>query len=244
MSQNYAEPSATVDTSSSHEVVTGTGPFVYRVDRAWDRRVSDNAVSRLAQGELVVLPTDTGYALCGRVLDAAVLDRVYSAKGRDPSKPLHVLVGSIEAARRIVEIDPRIERLMQRLLPGPLTLVLPASESAPRGLNRGGTTIGVRIPDLSFTLEVLRKLDEPVTATSANPSGGPAPFDGAAVRAAGEVLGVSAIYDAGELPHQRASTIVELLPGQAPRVLREGPVDLSSILGGLRENLYEHRVGI
>jgi len=224
-----------MDTNSSHESVTRIGPPVYLVNGPRDGHVSENAVGRLAQGELVVLPTDTGYALCGRVWDAAVLERVYSAKGRDPSKPLHVLVGSIEAGRRIVQIEPRIERLMQRLLPGPLTLVLPAAESAPRGLNRGGTTIGVRIPDLSFTLEVLRTLDEPVTATSANPSGGPAPFDGAAVRAAGESLGVSAVYDAGKLPHQRASTIVELLPGQPPRVLREGPVDLSSILEGLRE---------
>jgi L-threonylcarbamoyladenylate synthase len=205
-----------------------------RVDPAKpDPVVVADACDELRAGALAVLPTDTGYALCGLATDEGVLQKVYRTKGRDPSKPLHVLVAARADAERLVDVEPRVARAIERLLPGALTLVLPARPDAPRGLNPAGTTIGIRIPDLPFTLAVLARLGAPLTATSANPSGGPAPFASEDLAGCTELAEVSVVYDAGSLPHRRPSTIVEVLPGQLPRLLREGPVELSAVLAVL-----------
>jgi L-threonylcarbamoyladenylate synthase len=203
----------------------------YRVDpRSRDAETVRAATSLLRASGLVVLPTDTGYALCGLAADRSALDRVYEAKGRERAKPLHVLVPDLQTARSLVRIEPRAERVIARLMPGALTLVLPAAHGAPHGLNPAGDTIGIRIPELPFTLAVLEELRAAVTATSANPSGVTAPFTSAELAAVGILRGVAAIFDAGDLPHRHASTIVELLPGRDPRLLRAGPVVLGQVL--------------
>lgn len=193
----------------------------------------DEAVAILRAGGLAVLPTDTGYALCGDALDDAVLARVFASKSRDPGKPISVMVANLRHAQELVMVEPRVERVFKALLPGPLTLVLPRVLIGYDSLNRYGTTLGVRIPDLSFTLSVLERLGRPLTATSANPSGGPSPHRRSQLGSCAALPGVEAIFDAGDLPHGRASTIVEILPGRQPVLLREGPVDLSEVLAVL-----------
>jgi L-threonylcarbamoyladenylate synthase len=208
----------------------GSRPIVCRVDGTEPEPEQVEAASRLlSAGQLVVLPTDTGYALAGVASDEAVLERVCSSKGRDPRRPLHVMVASLKQAEELVHVEPRARVLFERLMPGPLTLVLPARAGVPEGLNRSGGTIGIRIPDLHYTLEVLARLGAPLTATSANPSGGPTPFTSRELAICASMPGVAAIFDAGDLPHRRASTIVELLPGAEPVLLREGPMELFSI---------------
>jgi L-threonylcarbamoyladenylate synthase len=223
-----------MDTSSSPSASAAAGPRWHRVDPQNPEATEvAEASAALAASDLVILPTDTGYALCGLATDEAVLERVYRAKQRDRNKPIHVLVADLGMARRVAVLEPRVIRLMERLLPGPLTLVLPAAPELPRGLNRAGSTIGVRVPDLAFTLRVLSHLDAPVTATSANPSGGRAPYTSKDLAELPRLEGLRAIFDAGDLPHRRPSTIVEVLPGRPPSLLRAGPVELSTVLDAL-----------
>lgn len=134
------------------------------------------AVAALALGELVVYPTDTLLGLGARADRPDAIDRLITAKGRPPSQAISFAVSSYEEIERWAELTEGRRAHARRLLPGPYTLLLPASARAvrtlaPALLGRNGT-IGVRIPDHPVARELLRRAG-PVTATSANRHGRP-----------------------------------------------------------------------
>ena len=164
-----------------------------------------NAVDALRAGLPVILPTDTVYGLCALPGHEDVL---YELKGRDRSKPVALLAADVDA---LLEAVPGLDRaLLERYLPGPYTLVLPAPD---------GGTVGVRVPDLPPQSAAVVGAVGVVCATSANASGGADPrrVDDIPdeIRAA-----CGAIVDAGELPGV-PSTVLDLT-GAEPRVLRPG----------------------
>lgn len=164
-----------------------------------------NAVDALRAGLPVVLPTDTVYGLCALPGHENVL---YELKGRDRSKPVALLAADVDALLGAVAGLDRA--LLERYLPGPYTLVLPAPD---------GGTVGVRVPDLPPESAAVVGAVGVVCATSANASGGgdPRRIDDIPeeIRAA-----CGAVVDAGELPGV-PSTVLDLT-GAEPRVLRPG----------------------
>jgi L-threonylcarbamoyladenylate synthase len=167
--------------------------------------VSEAAVAALRAGRAVILPTDTVYGLCALPGHEDVL---YELKGRDRSKPVALLAADVDA---LVAAVPGVDRsVLERYLPGPYTLVVPAPD---------GGTVGVRVPTLpSGAAEVVRAVGA-VAATSANLSGGAEPRR---VEDVPEEIraGCGAIVDAGEL-RGVPSTVIDLT-GLEPRVLRQG----------------------
>ena len=165
------------------------------------------AVEALRAGRAVILPTDTVYGLCALPEHE---DALYELKARDSSKPVARLAADIDA---LLQALPHLDRrVLEALLPGPYTLVVPAAD---------GGTVGVRVPDLPpAAAEVVRAVGV-VAATSANASGGRDPRRvedvPEAIRAA-----CGAVVDAGELPGT-PSTVLDVT-GPEPRVLREGAV--------------------
>jgi L-threonylcarbamoyladenylate synthase len=89
-------------------------------------------------------------------------------------------------------------------------------------LRGGASGLGVRVPGLALARELCRRLGAPITATSANPSGGPEPRSAEQV-AQGLSSGLDLLLDAGPLPEGKASTVVDLC-GPRPRLLREGAI--------------------
>jgi L-threonylcarbamoyladenylate synthase len=167
--------------------------------------VIEDAVAALRAGRPVILPTDTVYGLC--VLPGHE-DVLYELKSRDRSKPVALLAADVDA---LLAAAPGLDRsVLERYLPGPYTLVVPAFD---------GGTVGVRVPDLpSSAAAVVREVGV-VAATSANLSGGPDPRRVDDVPE--EIRGAcGAIVDAGELPGI-PSTVIDLRGG-GPRVLRQG----------------------
>ena len=116
------------------------------------QRAADAAL----RGEAVVLPTDTVYGVGTRPDDAAATARLFALKGRPEDLELPVLVPSAVAARTVAEFDERASALAARFWAGPLTLVLPRTETS-RGWELGGDeeTIGVRMPHHTLALAVL-----------------------------------------------------------------------------------------
>jgi L-threonylcarbamoyladenylate synthase len=173
----------------------------------------------VAGGGVVVFPTDTLYGIgCGRGDDAA-LARVYELKGRRPDKPAAVMWFALERALADLEaaVGEWTRALLERLLPGPVLVVLP-----------DGT--GIRVPKLEGPLAPLTAARTPVIQTSANLSGEPPPSRLADVPAA-LLEGADLVLDAGELPGT-ASTVVDLSGYEATgswAVLREGPVSRGSV---------------
>ena len=188
----------------------------------------DQVVAALAEGELVVIPTDTVYGLACRPDREEAVRALSALKRRSPEQPI-ALVGS--------GVDPLVELIPEladaRLLAGAFTLVVPNPARRLSWLTGvRPDTIGVRIPSVSGpAAEVLARVGV-VAATSANLHGGADP------RRIGDVPreildGVAAVLDAGELPGT-ASTVLDLT-GPEPRVLREGAVPSSEALRQVAE---------
>jgi len=192
------------------------------------------AVELLERGELVAFPTETVYGLGARADDDDALARVFTAKGRPADNPLIVHVASVDELDRVAaEITPLARMLLSHFAPGPLTLVLRARPDLPRTLTGGLDSVAVRIPDHPVALELIRALDRPLAAPSANRSSRPSPTTAAHVLA--DLDGaIAAVLDGGPTLVGLESTVVDAR-GVRPVILREGGVsreELAARLGG------------
>lgn len=132
----------------------------------------ETALRCLKNGQLVGIPTETVYGLAANALDAAAVAKIFSAKNRPFFDPLIVHTHALSEVHRYVRSMPDKARLLAEVFwPGPLTLVLPKAELIPDLVTAGQDTVGIRVPSHPLCLELLRQLDFPVAAPSANPFG-------------------------------------------------------------------------
>ncbi len=188
-----------------------------------DLLVLRQAAELISAGEVVVCPTDTGYAFSANALDPEAVAKVFALKGRAYSNPIHVAVDSLEEAAKYACLNPAAEHLARHFLPGALTLVLPRREIVPALLVGGRNTIGIRIPNNRVILTLAAVAGRPLTATSANISGQPTPYTATeVVEQMGERIGdVALVLDQGQLATRALSTIIDLTVSP-PRLLRQG----------------------
>lgn len=191
----------------------------------------------LARGGLLAVPTESSYALAADPRNAAGVAAVYRIKGRDAGKPLPVVVAGPEQLASL-GIDPGLPILdaLAALWPAPLTVALPLARPLPAAA--GEATLAVRVPAHAGLRRLLAALGTPLTATSANASGGPPLLEphGAAELLAGED---AVVVDGGRLPGGAPSTLVEFGPAGL-RVLREGAFPVER----LRARLGEAAIGL
>lgn len=191
-----------------------------------------DAATVLARGGLVAYPTDTLYGLGADPRNADAVARVYVAKGRGTGAALPLIaadLGQVESGAGACTAATR--RLASRFWPGPLALVVDASPRLAAAVHGGSGTVAVRVPGHAVARALARALGSPVTATSANRSGHPAPADAAGVLAA---LGedVDLVLDAGATRGGQPSTIVDAR-GERPRLVREGAIPFAHVLEAL-----------
>ncbi len=173
----------------------------------------------LEQDGILAYPTDTLFGLGCMISRKRAVDRVNSLKHRDPRKPLSILCADMEMLCRYARpMDGPTFRAVKQLLPGPYTVVLPASREVPRYL-QNKQTVGLRLPDHPFCRALTRLLDEPILTTSywSSPE---SPLNTA--WEIEEELGhaLDLVVDCGQ-PAGVPSTVVDLT-GAEPALLREG----------------------
>lgn len=190
-----------------------------------DPNVLDEATAALDDRALVVLPTDTLYALAADALDEDAVLEVFRAKGRASDQALPVCVSGVEDVGNVGTMTPLARKLAERWWPGPLTLILRAKPWVPDAVTGGGETVAVRAPAHAFA-RALASHFGPYTLTSANRSGRPAPADVAAARE--ELGGAVRLYVDGGSVGGVPSTLVDAT-GATPRVLREGAVPATEV---------------
>lgn len=188
-----------------------------------DRRVIQKAVEVLKGGGLLVYPTDTAYGLGCNALDEIAINKLYEVKGRNYSKPTHVVVRNWKMINEITYPNEDAKILYKKFLPGPLTLILPKKESVPDLLTSNLPTLGIRIPNNLITQSLSNSLPFPYTTPSANRTGGKTPYSIYEVKRELDVKKVDLILDAGKLPKKAPSTLVDLA-SSVPEILREGPI--------------------
>jgi tRNA threonylcarbamoyl adenosine modification protein (Sua5/YciO/YrdC/YwlC family) len=201
----------------------------YHIDsESPNAEVINLAATVLRDGGLVVFPTETVYGI-GALADSKFgAQEIFEVKVRPLDKPLPWLVES-EDALDIYGIDvPEYAHLLARAYwPGPLTLIVKASERVGRDFRAPDGTVALRSPDHEVVIELLQAAGGPIIATSANTSGNPAPgsFEEVEIRI---VHAADLSLDGGETEHQQASTVVDCT-GATPAVVREGAIPAEQI---------------
>ena len=143
--------------------------MLIRVDAARPApRHVEPAVRALKKDGVILYPTDTGYAFGCVVSSAKGITRLRRLKGlkdKDP-KPLTMMVSDLAEVGRYGHMGNRAFRTIRRLLPGPYTIVLPATNDVPRGMRNRNREVGVRIPDHPLCAMLVDAVGEPLLTGS------------------------------------------------------------------------------
>lgn len=178
----------------------------------------------LRDGELIVYPTDTLYAVGCNALNNGAIERICQLKGLNPQKTnLSIICCDISQASEYVKIDNRAFRIIKEALPGPFTFILPASTSLPK-VFKGRKVVGLRIPDNPIALDIARRLGNPILTTSVASEGEDmSDIDIADPEALAMKYedAVSLLIDGGEGGYE-PSTVVDLTDSSNPVIVRQG----------------------
>ncbi|NTW29356.1 MAG: threonylcarbamoyl-AMP synthase [Coriobacteriia bacterium] len=187
------------------------------------------AATVLRDGGLVVFPTETVYGL-GALSDSKFgAQEIFEVKVRPFDQPLPWLVENEDALDIYgVDVPEYAHRLAKAFWPGPITLVVKASERVGRDFRAPDGTIALRSPDHEVVVDLIRMAGGPIIATSANTHGNPAPGSFADIELR-IIQAADVVLDGGETRHQLASTVVDCT-GSEPKVLREGAIPAEEIL--------------
>jgi L-threonylcarbamoyladenylate synthase len=186
----------------------------------------------LQGGGIVAFPTETFYGLGVDARQEAAVEKIFHIKGRNLRNPISVIVDSAREVIPLVAAVPEAAQiLMQKFWPGPLTLVFPAAPSVLSRLTGGSGKIGIRVSSHAVARFLAKGIAGPLTATSANLSGGQECTRAAEVI---PLLGdhLDAVIDGGSTPGGIGSTILDITV-TPPVILRAGVVSLNEILHAL-----------
>ncbi len=131
----------------------------------------EKAVEVLKKGGVIAYPTETVYGLGANIFDKKAVEKVYRLKGRDFKKPLSVAVADFQMLEKLVILSPREKKILKKLLPGPITVILPKKKIVPSWVTGGKNSVGIRFPRNEITQKIIKKAGFPITSTSANLSG-------------------------------------------------------------------------
>lgn len=185
-----------------------------------------NAVADALQNhKIIALPTDTVYGVGVMYGDLNDLQRLKNAKHRPETKPIPMMVSSIEHMELVAVVDERVKKIAEQFLPGALTLVLKVKDNVPKEYTNGLDTIAIRIPDEPFILRVIDELNTPLLVTSANQSGAKTALTSDDVFE--QLPDIDGIV-LGTCRALQASTIVDCTQEKL-KILRPGPITLEQL---------------
>ncbi len=202
---------------------------------------TEEIIDALKKGELVIFPCETVYGIACDCLNAEAVKKLTAYKQRPFGKPYAIMCSSLKMAEGYVELNKTAKDLYKRFLPGPVTVISTGKHKIAHGIESETGTLGVRIPDYKFMLDLIEKFGRPIVATSANASYKKRPYK------ISDILDnisdkqkslIDLIIDVGELPHNEPSTVIDTTLDDLV-VLRQGEIklkDKNEILSRSEEN--------
>jgi tRNA threonylcarbamoyl adenosine modification protein (Sua5/YciO/YrdC/YwlC family) len=179
-------------------------------------------VKVLQDGGLIIYPTDTVYGLGCDITNTKALERIARIKGikLDKANFSFVCYDLSNLSDYVKQIDTATFKILKRALPGPYTFILPGNNSLPKEFKKK-TTVGIRIPDNSIALEIVRQLGNPIVSTSIHDEDDVIEYttDPELIFEKWQNL-VDMVIDGG-YGDNVGSTIIDL-SGDEPEVIREG----------------------
>ena len=177
----------------------------------------------IKNGGIVVFPTETVYGIGANALNAEEVKKIYEIKKRPLSKPITLLVNSIDMIERVAkDITPFEYAIIKKFFPGPLTIILQKKDVVPDIVTSGGSTVGIRMPANEIALELINRAGVPLATPSANISDKPSKTNIKDVMS-DFPEGVDCFIDGGKSKIGVASTIVQVIDG-VPHILRQGTI--------------------
>ena len=194
--------------------------------------IDDDKLKEIAKeiknGKIVIFPTETVYGIGTNGLDESAVKKLYLVKKRSFNKPISLLVNNINMLEAVTKNITKLEyALIEKFLPGPLTIILPKKEIVPDIVTANSDTVGIRIPENKIALKLIEYAGIPIATPSANISGKPS---GTNIQ---DIMkdfdkGVDYFIDDGPSKIGKASTIVKVING-IPHILREGKITKDKI---------------
>ncbi|MCS7120705.1 MAG: L-threonylcarbamoyladenylate synthase [Nitrososphaerota archaeon] len=186
------------------------------------------AADVIRKGGLVAFPTETVYGLGADALNPRAVEDIYRAKKRPLDNPIIVHIADVPDVYKVSkEVPEAAEKLIDIFWPGPLTLILKASEIVPRITTGGLTTVAIRMPDSKIALALIRESRVPIAAPSANLAGRPSPT--LAEHVLKDLDGrIDLVLDGGPTRVGVESTVLDLI-SDPPQILRPGGVPYEEI---------------
>ncbi len=199
----------------------------------------------LLEGEVVAIPTETVYGLGGNAFDDNAVKKIFEVKGRPNDNPLIAHIHKDYDLSKIIDYDPPYaQKLREAFLPGPLTLVYPSTGKVSSFVSCGLNTLAVRVPAHEGAQALLKAVDIPIVAPSANLSKHVSPtsaqhvfedFEGA----------IPLILDGGSCVGGIESTVCDIT-GEVPVILRPGLItreQIATVVGDCKEYNPDLKVG-
>ncbi|MBU2578871.1 threonylcarbamoyl-AMP synthase [Patescibacteria group bacterium] len=216
-------------------------------------KLIQKAIEILKKGGIIIYPTDTCYGIGVDATNKEAIKKLINLKGRNFGKSISIIVKNFKMANEIGKFNYQTKKLFKKYLPGPLTLVIKKKKSIyqlPNILTAGKKKIGIRMPDNKIALELVKKFNKPITATSANISNKSECYSMQEIlkqfkkninprihflacssryarsRSAAEIEKIDLILDTGKLLKIKPSTVVEVV-GDKLKILRQGPIKIN-----------------
>lgn len=180
------------------------------------------AASVLREGGIIIYPTETLYGIGALALNEESVKKIFKIKERFYGKPIPILVKDKEMLSQFVEVTVEASELIDKFLPGPLTLVLKQKKFLPDLIPAKTGKVAVRISSHPFVRRLIDLVSEPLTSTSANVSGEENLFNFDEIYRTFRDK-VDLIVDSGSLPPSKGSTVIDLTV-KPSRIVREGDI--------------------
>lgn len=185
----------------------------------------EELVKILKKDGVICVPTDTVYGVCASINSKIALDRLIKVKKRPKHKQFPVMCADIEQIKNIAIIDSRAEKIINVLMPGPITLILKKKSDLPEYINNGRETIAVRMATSQVIKDLIIQNGCPIFMSSANQSGKPT------CSTIEEIEKNCPTIDGillGNVAFNKASTIVDCSSDEI-KILRSGPITKEEI---------------
>lgn len=178
----------------------------------------------LLNGGIIAFPTDTVFGL-GCVINKEAINKIYEAKGRSFDKPLPMMCNGLEMIENVAYVNDDAKKIIKKFVPGALTLIFNKKDCVEDYVTNGKQTIGIRVPDDKWILNLITELKQPLLVTSANISdtGSLIKWDDVYKQLNEKINGIVCEDATGET----SSTIIDVT--KDIKILRQGPISLEEI---------------
>ncbi|MDD3531774.1 MAG: L-threonylcarbamoyladenylate synthase [Candidatus Shapirobacteria bacterium] len=196
---------------------------IVKIKHQNQKKIIEKAVCVLKEGGLVIYPTETCYGAGVDATNPEAVDKLWHYKKERGNKPVLVAVADQAMAQKYAHLTPPAKKIFRQYLPGPVSLVINGRGLVDSRIESSLGTLGIRVPNHQLILALIKKLNRPLTSTSANVSGQPNPYSIDEILKQTNQNLIDLIIDQGTLPSRPPSTLVDMT-GNKIKILRQGQI--------------------